>query len=52
MALLNRLRLWLRSVLFGRRLDREMREEMEVHLARATETWQARGLTPDRKSVV
>jgi predicted permease len=46
-ALLNRLRLWLRALLFGRRLDREMREEMAAHLARTTAEGIARGLPPD-----
>ena len=46
MSMLNRLRLWLRSLVYGGRIDREMREEMDSHLARAAETWQARGLTP------
>jgi predicted permease len=43
--LLNRLRLWLRAVLYGRRLDREMREEVSAHLARSTDDWVSRGLT-------
>jgi predicted permease len=34
----------LRAVLFRRRLDREMREEMELHLARSTERLMARGM--------
>lgn len=39
--------LWLRSVLFRARLEREMQEEMAAHLARATERFQAAGLPPD-----
>jgi predicted permease len=45
-GLLNRCRLWLRALLFGRRLDREMREEMAAHLARSTAEGLARGLSP------
>src|SRR5687768_8104592 len=37
--------LWLRTVLLRRRLDREMRDEMETHLQRATERLMARGMT-------
>jgi hypothetical protein len=46
-SLLNRCRLWLRALLFGRRLDREMREEMAAHLSRGTADGIARGLSPD-----
>ena len=35
--MLERIRLWLRTVLFRRRLEREMQEEMSMHLERATE---------------
>ncbi len=45
--MLNRLRLWLRSRLFGRRLDREMRDEMTDHLARIVERMTAQGMTRD-----
>lgn len=45
--MLERVRLWLRSVLLRRRLEREMREEMAAHLERATERLVARGLSPD-----
>jgi len=45
--LFDRFRLWLRAVLFNRRLDREMREEVSAHLARSTDDWVSRGLTPD-----
>ncbi len=47
LSLLNRLRLWCRALLFSRRLDREMREEMAAHLARSTADGIARGLSPD-----
>jgi predicted permease len=50
LSLLNRIRLWLRTVLFGRRLDREMREEMAAHLARSTADGIARGLSPEEAS--
>jgi hypothetical protein len=43
----NRFRLWLRALLLGRRLDREMREEMKAHLDRSTEAGIRRGLSPD-----
>ena len=36
---------WLRSVLFRRRLEREMREEMDTHIARAAERLTARGMS-------
>jgi len=41
---LTRLRLWLRSLVFGRRLEREMREEMAAHLNRTVERFKAQGL--------
>ena len=45
--MLNRFRLWLRAVFFGRRLDREMQDEMAEHLARSTERWLALGMTAE-----
>ena len=39
--------LWLRSVLFRGRLDRDMDEEMSAHLRRATERFEASGLSSD-----
>ena len=39
--------LWLRSILFRGRLDRDMEDEMSSHLRRATERLQASGLSPD-----
>ena len=39
--------LWLRSILFRRRLEREMDEEMSTHLGRSVERFQAAGLSPD-----
>jgi predicted permease len=44
--MLNRLRLMARALL-RRRLDREMREEMDAHLARATDRLIERGLTSE-----
>ncbi|MEX2282474.1 MAG: ABC transporter permease [Gemmatimonadota bacterium] len=41
----NRIRLALRTMFLRRRLDREMQEEMEMHLAHATARLMARGLT-------
>jgi hypothetical protein len=38
-------RLWLRTVLLRRRLEREMQEEMAAHLEHATERLMARGLS-------
>ncbi len=46
-SFLNRVRLWCRALLFRRRLDREMRDEMSAHLARSTADGIARGLSPD-----
>src|SRR5687767_8066224 len=45
--MLNRLRLALRSVFQRGRLDREMQEEMETHLARSTERLAGRGLNTE-----
>ncbi|HYN08671.1 MAG TPA: ABC transporter permease [Vicinamibacterales bacterium] len=42
--LLTRCRLWLRSLLFRRRLEREMQQEMTAHLTRATERLLAGGM--------
>ncbi|MEX2282473.1 MAG: ABC transporter permease [Gemmatimonadota bacterium] len=43
--MLNRLRLALRTVLLRRRLDREMQDEMERHIAQSTQRLMARGLS-------
>ena len=43
--MLNRVRLWLRSVVMRRRLEREMQEEMAGHLERSTARLMARGLS-------
>jgi predicted permease len=43
----NRVRLWLRSALLRRRLEREMQEEMSGHLERSTARLVARGLSAD-----
>jgi predicted permease len=45
--MLNRVRLWIRSVVLRRRLEREMQEEMAGHLERSTERLMARGLPAD-----
>lgn len=45
--MITRARLWLRSVIFRGRLEREMQAEMTDHLARSTERLVARGLSPD-----
>ena len=42
---MNRLRLWLRSVFFRQRLDQEMQEEMERHIAQSTQRLMARGMS-------
>jgi predicted permease len=42
---MTRFRLWLRSVLFRRRLEREMQAEMAEHIERSTERLIARGLS-------
>ena len=44
--MLTRIRLWLRSLLFRRRLESDMQQEMAAHLDRATERLVARGLSP------
>src|SRR5688572_28048844 len=46
LRMLNRFRLALRTVFQRGRLEREMQEEMEAHLAQSAERLQARGLTP------
>jgi len=43
-----RITAWIRALFFRRRLEREMNEEMEAHLTRATERLVARGLSPER----
>jgi predicted permease len=43
--MLNRVRLWIRSIVLRRRIEREMQEEMAQHLERATERLMARGLS-------
>ncbi len=43
----NRAMLWLRTVLLRGRLEREMQEEMEMHLHRSTERLSKRGLPPE-----
>jgi predicted permease len=45
--MITRAWLWLRSILFRGRLERDMQEEMSTHLGRATERYQAAGLSPD-----
>jgi hypothetical protein len=44
---LNRVRLLVRSLLRRRKLEEEMQEGMEAHLARATERLVARGMDPE-----
>ena len=43
--MLNRVRMWLRSVLLRGRLEREMQEEMAAHLERSKARLMGRGLT-------
>src|SRR5687768_12862916 len=43
----NRIRLTLRSVFLRRRLEREMRQEMQGHIEESTQRLIARGLTPE-----
>ena len=45
--MMTRLWLWLRSVLFRTRLERDMQEEMAAHLRTATERFEASGLAPE-----
>jgi predicted permease len=45
--MLNRFRLWLRTVVFRGRLEREMHDEMAVHLARSMERLVASGMAPE-----
>lgn len=46
--MLNRVRLWIRSVVLRRRIEREMQEEMAQHLERAAERLMARGLSAEQ----
>jgi putative ABC transport system permease protein len=41
----GRLRAWLRAVMLRRRLEREMHEEMEAHVAQAAQRFRARGMS-------
>jgi predicted permease len=43
----TRLWLWLRSILFRARLERDMQEEMAAHLQRAAARFEGSGLSPD-----
>ena len=45
--MIRRAWLWLRSILFRRRLEREMQEEISTHLQRTIERLEASGLPPD-----
>ena len=45
--MITRAWLWLRSILFRARLERDMHEEMTAHLRRAAEHLEAKGLSPD-----
>ena len=45
--MLSRIRYWLRAIVRGSALERDMREEMRLHLDRATDRLTARGLSPD-----
>src|SRR5687767_6048283 len=47
LPLLTRVRLYLRSVFWRRRLEREMQDEMELHLRRSRERLVARGVDSD-----
>src|SRR5215212_9197072 len=43
--MLGRIRYWLRAIMRRSALEREMREEMQLHLDRKTELLVARGMT-------
>ena len=45
--MIGRISLWLRSILFRSRLEREMQEEMSAHLHRTVERFVAEGMSPD-----
>ena len=45
MSLIGRAAKWLRAVASRSRLEREMRDEMDAHLAQATERFKARGMS-------
>src|SRR5678816_4190308 len=45
MSIVGRARLWLRAVTMRNRLEREMHEEMEAHLAQAADRFMARGMS-------
>ena len=50
MSVLGRARKWLQAAASRRRLEREMREEIDAHLAQATERFTARGMAePDAR---
>ncbi|HEY0304587.1 MAG TPA: ABC transporter permease [Longimicrobiales bacterium] len=49
--MLNRLRLWLRSNVLRRRLEREMQEEMASHVDQAIVRFMARGLSRDEARI-
>src|SRR5688572_4986173 len=44
MSFIGRARMWLRAAASRRRMEREMRDEMNAHLAQATERFIARGM--------
>src|SRR4029079_14354317 len=44
---LHRIRYWVRAVFRGSALDRELQDEMQLHLARRTEALIAEGVDPD-----
>ena len=45
--MLHRIRYWVRAVFRGSALDRELQDEMQLHLARRTEALIAEGVDPD-----
>ena len=45
--MLSRIGRWFHSIALRSRLEREMQEEMQSHLGRATERLVARGMMPD-----
>src|SRR5262245_45249080 len=45
MSLFGRARMWLRAAASRRRMEREMHDEMDAHIAQATERFKARGMS-------
>ena len=47
---MGRVRMWLKAVVSRTRFDRDMRDEMDAHIAQATARFQSRGAGPSAVS--